>query len=337
MSAPTTLKLRVSDLEWSGQAALGRLPGQMTRDELLAVLTASETLQERYGSTVAARAALLKASRVELERLFREVDQDEPLDSPASGRMRGLEWADGTITIRDRAFQIVPGADGLSRFRHIPYGYFLPTVLANAAVSAQKRGEPTVLEGMLLTFAWVEWLIAARYRFWSPASPKPKLLAVLVEAFGIGPELHREHPERLMRLAARMPTWYPHRGKISRAMQLLEETVGEDLGIVAIQDDSPEHEKDQVPRVGEVLSCRSADWWRRRREGLADHIPAVGGAGEGMRIEDGLLRFQPSGGDGFALAREDVLIAWNTDTPFPTVLSRVLPIWVSLRIVALNG
>ncbi|CAN0449342.1 unnamed protein product, partial [Ectocarpus fasciculatus] len=167
--------------------------------------------------------------------------------------------------------------------------------------------------------------------------PKPALLAVLVEAFGIGPELHREQPARLMRLAARMPTWYPHRGKISRAIQLLEETVGEELGILAVQDDSPETEKAAVPRVGEVLSCRSADWWRSRREGAADHIPASGGGGEGMRIKDGLLRFQPGEGDGFALAREDVLIGWSADTPFPTVLSRVLPIWVSLRIVALHG
>ncbi|MFT4976220.1 MAG: hypothetical protein ACI8S6_002116 [Myxococcota bacterium] len=336
MSAPTSLKLRIAELEWAGQAALGILPGQMTRDELLAVLSKSETLQSRHGNTLAARQSLRKLGRVELEQLYREVDRDEPLSSPASGRMRGLEWADGTVMRKDRPFQVVPGEDGLSRFRHIPYGYFLPAVMTNAAMSAQKRGEPTVLEGFLLTFAWVEWLIASRNMLWAPSSPKPSLLAVLVEAFGITGELHRDHPERLMRLAARLPTWYPHRGTIERAMQLLEETVGEDLTIKAVQAHSSENDRAAIPISEEAFSCRSAAWWQRRRTGDSSHVPSERG-GEPMRIDGGLLRFQPSSGDGFELAREDVLIGWRADSPFPTVLSRVLPIWVSLRIVALNG
>jgi len=340
MSAPTSLKLRTAELEWAGQAALGKLPGQLSRDEMLDILSHSETLITRDGSVMAARTRLRKMGRVELERLYQEIDQDEDLPSPAAGRMSGLEWADGTVTGQDRPFQVIPGSDGIDRFRHIPYGFFLPSVMTNAAVAAQKRGEPTVLEGYLLTFAWAEWLIAARNMLWSPLSPKPDLLSVLVEAFGIGPELHREKPDRLMRLAARLPTWYPHRGTVERALQLLTETVGEELGIQAVQADSAPADKDALPRDAEVFGCRDAEWWQRRRVGAACHVAggaSSDGGGEPMRIDGGLLRFQPGGSEGFELAREDVLIGWKADSPFPTVLSRVLPIWVSLRIVALHG
>jgi hypothetical protein len=336
MSAPTSLKLRTAELEWSGKAALGQLPGQMTRDELLEILSDSETLQAQDGSKRAVYSRLRKSGRVELERLYSEIDQDEQLPSPASGRMRGLEWADGTVARRARPFQVVPGSDGINRFRHIPYGYFLPTVMTTAAVSAQGRGEPTVLEGYMLVFAWVEWLIASRMMLWSPQSPQPALLAVLVEAFGVGPELHREDPKRLMRLAARLPTWYAHRGTSRRALQLLEETIGEDLQISAVQVNSPQAEHDAIPATEEVFSCRSAEWWHRRRVGEATHLPADGSDGA-MRIEGGLLRFQSPDSDGFKLAQDDVLVAWKAGTPFPTVLSRVLPIWVSLRVVALHG
>lgn len=336
MSAPTSLKLRTAELEWSGKAALGQLPGQMTRDELLELLSSSETLQAQDGTKQAVYKRLLKLGRVELERLYREIDQEEQLTSPATGRMRGLEWADGTVSQRLQPFRVVPSSDGLDRFRHIPYGYFLPTVMTSAAMSAQGRGEPTVLEGYMLVFAWVEWLIASRMMLWSPQSPQPSLLAVMVEAFGVGPELHREDPQRLMRLAARLPTWYPHRGTISRALQILEETLGEDLHVSAVQVNSPQSEQDAVPASEEVFSCRSAEWWHRRRVGAATHLPAEGSE-SGMRIEGGLLRFQASDGDGFKLAQDDVLVGWKAGTPFPTVLSRVLPIWVSLRVVALHG
>lgn len=335
MSAEKSLKLRVAELEWSGDAALGKLSGQMTRDELREILSTSETLLAREGGEAGLRRFLYRASRKTLEALFRELEHKENLKSPASGRMRGVGWVDGTLLERDRPFQEVVDGDGVSRFRHIPYGFFLPTVLTNAAIAAQKRGEPTVLEGYLHIFAWIEWLISSRRLLWSPVTPKPDLLPVLVEAFGVGPEIHREDPERLMRLTARLPTWYPHRGTSDRARQLLEETVGEDLGVQIVQKDSPAEERDAVPMREEVFGCHSASWWNRRRAGGGSHVPTGGGDGQ-MRIKDGLLRFQPSAEPSFELAREDVLIGWTLGTPFPAVLSRVLPIWVSIRIVALR-
>ena len=336
MSAPTSLKLRVAELEWSGQASLGRLPGQMTRDELEGVLLKSASLRAREGGAAGARKFVRRAARRELEQLYAELESEEQLRSPAAGRLRGLGWVDSTISKRDRPFQMVPARDGTHRFRHIPYGFFLHTILTDSAIAAQKRGEPTVLEGYLLVFAWMEWLIASRHLIWSPVTPKPDLLTVLVEAFGVGPEIHREEPERLMRLAARLPTWYPNRGTAVRARQLLEETVGEELGVVLVQADggaSPPGA--DAPLADEVFSCRSAEWWQRRRQGAANHTGD--GTSSEMRVTDGLLRFQSPSEAGFTLAREDVLIGWKIDSPFPAVLSRVLPIWVSTRIVALRG
>ena len=335
MSAPTSLKLRVSELEWSSQAALGLLPGQMERDELEEVLLTSATLQAREGGREATRRFLARAPRRVLERLYAELEGDDHLRSPASGRLRGLGWVDSTISRRERPFQMIPAEDGTGRYRHIPYGFFLPSVLTNAAISAQKRGEPTVLEGYLLLFAWVEWLIASRYLLWSPTTPKPDLLAVLVEAFGIGPELHRENPERLMRLAARLPSWYPSRGTVARAYQILVETLGETLDVALLDIDAPEAERAAAPLTQEVLSCRSAEWWQQRQQQRAGHV--IAGDQAPMRVSDGLLRFQSAPGEDFSLVREDVLVGWKVDTPFPAVLSRVLPIWVSIRIVALSG
>ena len=221
-----SLKLRVAELEWARQSASGKLAGQLSREELIERLRRSTRLQEKMGDRL--DWFLKKARLLDLEKLYRE--EDDASHAIASGRLRGLGWVDRTILGKTRPFQQVDGEDGEQLFRHLPYAFFLPTTLSNAAMEAQKRGEPTVIEGYLMLFAWIEWLILARPLLWAPTTPTPALLSVLVEAFGIGPEIHRLDPERLARLAARLPTWYAHRGTTERSRNILEDTVGISLG-----------------------------------------------------------------------------------------------------------
>ena len=323
-----SLKIRIAELEWASQSAAGKLSGQLSREELIEILMESPELQEKFGNRL--EWFLNKARISDLEKLYRA--QDDGTHSKASGRLRGSGWVDRTIVKKSRPFQQVEGSDGNQLFRHIPYGFFLPTSLANAAIEAQKRGEPTVLEAYLMVFAWVEWLITTRSLLWAPTSPTPALLSVLVEAFGIGPELHRDSPERLSRLAARLPSWYPHRGNAERTRQIVEDTIGVDLNVELVHQDSHGEKPDVL--TNEVFACRGTDWWERRTGEGNSHIPSAGQSST-MRISDGLLRFQPEGAEPFGLVKEDVAISIEKGTEFPTVLNRVLPLWVSLRIIAL--
>ena len=101
---------------------------------------------------------------------------------------------------------------GHRQYRHRPYGAYVPRTMRMSAQYAQENGEPTVLEGLLLLFAKMEWLIATRRYYWSPMSPVPQLLVTLVEAMGIDNEIHQNRPDVLARLVARLPTWNPTRG-----------------------------------------------------------------------------------------------------------------------------
>ena len=324
-----SLKIRVAQLEWASQSASGKLAGQLTRDELIEVLSQSESLQEKMGDRL--DWFLKKARLLDLEKLYRE--EGNASHSPASGRLRGLGWVDRTILGKTRPFQEVDGENGEKLFRHLPYAFFLPTTLSSAAMEAQKRGEPTVVEGYLMLFAWLEWLILARPLLWAPTTPTPALLSVLVEAFGIGPEIHRNDPERLARLAARLPTWYAHRGTPERSRHILEDTVGIDLGVELIHCDTHGERPRNPSLTEEVFACRSAEWWDRRSDQGTGHIPSAESSAS-MRIADGLLRYQ--GNDrSFPLVREDVVVSLEKGKEFPAVLFRVLPLWASIRIIAL--
>ena len=241
----------------------------------------------------------------------------------ASGELEKLDWVDSTIDATSKPFAVVKTEDGW-KYRHRPYAYFLPRSMAMAASHAQKNGEPTVMEGILLLFARTEWLIASRPYFWSPLSPLSELLGILAEAFGVGAEIHENDREVLSRLVARLPTWYPHRGTIARARQLLEETVGEKLDLQTAHVDTDGETPLLPPISDEILSCRSADWWARRTRK---------DSGVRYRIGNGMLKFQPEEGGGYPLVREDVLIGWREGRKFPLKLLRLLPVWTTLRIV----
>lgn len=250
----------------------------------------------------------------------------------AQGKAEDLDWVDTEIAPRHRSFTMSEDKTGERHYRHRPYGAYLPKTMMMAARHAQQQGEPTVLEGMLLLFAKMEWLVATRRYYWSPMSPVPQLLASLVEAMGIDNEIHRNRPAVLSRLAARLPTWNPSRGTVQGAKDLLVETVGDafPLRVAQLPKDQPIPIDPDIQ--GEVFACHDLDWWERRvsrtPEGKAQNSPVE------LRIGDGFLQYQTPE-EPMRLHHEDVLVGWKLSDKFPTNLLRLLPAWISIRVVIL--
>ena len=246
----------------------------------------------------------------------------------AQGKTTGLDWVDAEIVP-----DIVPLQWMLKlktvNVRHRPY-CILPKTMMMAVRHAQ-GSEPTVLEGLLLLFAKMEWLVATR-RYWSPMSPVPKLLASLVEAMGIDNEIHRNRSDVLARLVARLPTWNPSRGTVQGAKDLIVETVGDPFPIRVAQ--MPKDKPIPIdPEIqGEAFACRDVSWWERRvnrsPEGVVQNTPM------NLRIDSGFLQFQTPETP-MPLHHEDVLVGWKISDKFPTNLLRLLPAWISIRVVIL--
>jgi hypothetical protein len=229
----------------------------------------------------------------------------------ATGRLHRLGWVDLTLDDGVRPFSLVSaGDDGDATFRSVPYGLFLPPPMVDAAIAAQERGEPTALEGLLLLFARPEWLVATRGLFWMPTGPLPALLAPLVEAYGADAQVHLRRPERLARLLAHLPRWYPHRGDAVAALRLLESAV----------DETPPVRVGEDRGADEVFACRSAAWWAARD-----------GGHEALRVEGGVVRLAAAGRP--EARTEDVTLTWSPDRPFPATLLRFLPAWATVRLL----
>ena len=249
----------------------------------------------------------------------------------AQGKAEALRWVDSTILDHHRSFS-VSEEDGEKVYRHRPYGAYLPRTMRLSARHAQAQGEPTVLEGLLLLFAKMEWLIATRRYYFSPMSPVPKLLVSLVEAMGIDNEIHRNKPDVLSRLVARLPTWNPSRGTVQGAKELLVETVGEPFTLRVAQMPKDEAIPLDPDIQDEVFVCRDLDWWTRRIHTQPleeDEVPA---ANMNLRITSGLLQYQMPERP-LPLHPEDVLVGWKIKEPFPTNLLRLLPAWICVRVV----
>ena len=257
------------------------------------------------------------------ERLAPRVPTLEWAQRSAAGEIEGLDWVETTLETGGTPFQQAETGDGERTFRHLPYAAFLPPPVAQAAQEAQRAGRVTAHEALQLVYARMEWLIASRRYLWSPLSPTPRLLAYLVEAFGVDPPLHRNRPEVLSRLAAFLPRWHPLRGRVDKALEILEEAdTGEDPIAVAHRDS--EGELPDKPAIrDEVLRCRENEWWRRRQQ--KGDAPAY-------RIHDGLVLFQPEEGPAYALQQEDVLVEWAPEEPLSRNLMRLLPAWAEIRL-----
>jgi hypothetical protein len=240
-----------------------------------------------------------------------------------------LNWVDSTIYEHHASFRMSKKQNQYV-YRHRPYGAYLPDSMSKSAIVAQQNGEPTVLEGLLLLFARMEWLTRSRRYYWTPMSPVPQLLAVLVEALGVGNEIHRDDHEVLSRLTARLPTWLPSRGTAKSARNLLIETVGESITIETSQLDKDGNTPIRPDIVGEVFSCQSVDWWKRRIPDAKNEEQSMN-----LRLDSGFLSFQNKDHP-IPLHREDILVGWKVSEKFPTNLLRLLPAWICLRIVVLK-
>lgn len=250
----------------------------------------------------------------------------------AQGKVDGLKWVDTEIVPHHRSFSM-RAENGGRQYRHRPYGAYLPKTMLQAAQYAQQQGEPTVLEGVLLLFAKMEWLVTTRRYYWSPMSPVPKLLASLVEAMGIDNEIHRNRPDVLARLTARLPTWNPSRGTVQGAKNLLVETVGDPFPIRVAQMPKDKPIPMDPDIQGEVFACHDTDWWERRvqrQPGIAEPVLKMN-----LRLDSGFLQFQTSE-EPMPLHHEDVLVGWKISDRFPTNLLRLLPAWISIRVVILS-
>lgn len=251
----------------------------------------------------------------------------------AQGRTDNLDWVDSEIVPRHRSFSMKEDREG-RKYRHRPYGAYLPRTMAMAAQHAQEQGEPTVLEGLLLLFARMEWLVSTRRYYWSPMSPVPKLLASLVEAMGIDNEIHRDRPDVLSRLTARLPTWNPARGTVQGAKDLLVETVGDPfpLRVAQLPKDKPIPMDPDIQ--GEVFACHDVDWWARRMPAQNADAEDASFPKMDMRLTNGFIQFQTPE-EPMPLHHEDVLVGWKLSDKFPTNLLRLLPAWISIRVVVL--
>jgi hypothetical protein len=221
----------------------------------------------------------------------------------ASGRLDGVRWVEDRVEPEDGAaepFSVDHDDEGAERFRGLVLEDYLPPAQVDAIRAADRRGFPSLLHGLKYALAEPAWLVRTRSSLWSPTSPRPLLLRSLIEAYGLGVELHRGEAEVLARLAARVHQWYPQRGHLGYARRLVDaaglKTSSEDL--LHREDSGP------LPRTArdEVFAARAASWWGARQQP---------GAHQHLLIRDGLLRCQPTTGPGFALLQEDVLLSWQ--------------------------
>jgi hypothetical protein len=246
----------------------------------------------------------------------------------AAGELEKLEWVDTRLDPSLTAMSHSMGEAKSHRFRHMPYLRQVPPVIAQAAVSAQAQGRVSAWEGLQLLFARVEWTIRGRRYLWSPFSPVPRLLASLVEAYGVEAGIHRFDGDRLARLTALLPVWHPFRGTVSRAREVLAacDMEAELAGAVSSDGDAGGAEAPNI--ADEVFACHRLDWWTHR---------SSPGCRPEYRITGNFLRFQPEAGGGFALRREDVLIHWQPGRPLPREAIRLLPAWMVIRLAAPTG
>lgn len=241
------------------------------------------------------------------------------------GEAPGLLWADADLAQEGEPHRVVRSPSGAPLFHAYPYHLLLPPPMLEAAVDSQQSGHPPLEEGILLTFAWPDWFVQTRRLLWGGLTPVPRILAWLAESYGFSGELHRNDPERLARIVVRLPTFFPTRGQLSGAIEILEATTGEPVTGTWLQSDSAAASPDLLRQ--EALPCRPDTWWAERSGGAAPPE---------YRFEGGFLRFQPRVAPPWALRREDILWGWQASVPPRPELFRLLPAWISVRVAPIE-
>lgn len=228
----------------------------------------------------------------------------------ATGRTQGLGWVDTTLVDVSRPFVVVEVGDTV-RFRHVPYGGFVPPTMLLAAQQAEREGRVTALHGVQTMFARSEWHVATRQHMWTSVSSVPPLLPDLVESYGLEQDLHRGQSDTLSVLLAHAPQWYPRRGHADRALDLLASAELPIHAAVAPAD-APQDE---------LFACHDAAWWRTHgRTHSTLHIH------HGAAVVPALDRPDPSS--------EDVVLTLPEGQTFPHELLRLLPAWATVRLLS---
>lgn len=301
------------------------------------------------------------------------------------GELSGLTWVDSNIDVEQESFSvrehshfpvvqqnILPDVSyqesirqrhgfqgelriaGQVQFKHRSYERYLPKIMTTSAQDAQIRGEPTVLEGMHLLYARVEWLMKARPYFWSSLSPVKDLMAILAESYGISPALHNSDRDVLARVIARMPSYYPRRGKVKEAISLWKETLEKPLDIEIAHSDMNGAYPTNPDLRDEVFICHRSEWWSNRlpkgvRESIKEEQKRKRSSSDdaddsqssnpvlfpmNMRIENGVLRFQLDDiHHQVPVVKEDILIKTSSEKEIPSDFFQLLPNWTSVRLV----
>ena len=166
----------------------------------------------------------------------------------ARGADAGLGWVDWSLAPEAPAYRY--GASRRGR----------PATLRGAALTAQlppsalEPGDgPSAWEALGLLLAPAEWAVAARGLSWSPLSPRPALLARLVQVYGVPDALHGGDPDALARLAAGLPAWRHHRGTLRFTRAVLGAVGREDTLDAWCARPAAERvvlRRDSAPRVG---------------------------------------------------------------------------------------
>ena len=134
----------------------------------------------------------------------------------ARGADEGLHWVDWAL-----APEAPPYRYGASR-RGRPLTLRGGSLTAQLPPAALEPGDgPSAWEALALLFAPAEWAVATRGLLWTPLTPRPALLARLVEVYGVPGALHGGDPDALARLAAGLPAWRHHRGTLQFAREVL--------------------------------------------------------------------------------------------------------------------
>lgn len=237
----------------------------------------------------------------------------------AADRLVGVGWVEPRFD--GVGYQIEDPLAETPRFSGPPL--VLPTPMRDAAEDAMALGQAPLAEVLALLLARPAWLVESRRTLWTPVSAAPALLYRLVETYGVGVELHRRDPARLARLTARLPTWYPRRGQLGAALELLEDAldapVAQPTASLAQGGGAPT----LPPLREERLACHTTRWWADR---------AAQDSAATYRIEGGYLRFQPATGAAVELQTEDVLLGQLPEQEPPMALLRLLPVWTTLRL-----
>ena len=122
------------------------------------------------------------------------------------------------------------------------------------------------------------------------------------------------------------PFWHKQSGTAEKAKEMLVDIIGRELPLRI------KHATDRDISQSlqeEIFLSREWRWWKNRKETASQ---------SNLRISDGLLRFQSAEPtEQFPLVQEDVLVHWREGESFPTEFLRLLPMWISIRIVIEAG